>query len=391
MGYFLILSYLSMLPCFLIVLLCGERDIFQGTFVQKLHNFISGGACDYFQKVVGFCCGDRGEQACAKAEDVCCDRPNPFLQLFYLLLLGGCYFAILYSSLHYIPGHYVSALHRYMGPLSGVFGLCLFLAASFADPGVINANTITRHHNTYPYDNVLYIEKICTTCKIPRPARSKHCSICNRCVARFDHHCGWMNNCIGENNLRFFLAFLGWHVLLCCYGVCVLAAILAGEIKEHRLIQTIRWYIGHPATYHEISGHVLQWLLVYYSTQVLLIIFLGILSLLLAGFFSYHLYLIFVNTTTNETYKWDRRQHWQRVQAQAERERNSVDTPSDPVPQRSRMLVKCQEIFCCKSGPNLPIVADVNIYNKGIVRNLAEVMFPSVDHGSAKKPEKKKL
>jgi hypothetical protein len=92
-----------------------------------------------------------------------------------------------------------------------------------------------------------------------------------------------------------------------------------------------------------------------------------------------------------QTYKWDRRQHWQQVQAQAERERNSVDTPSDPVPQRSRMLVKCQEIFCCKSGPNLPIEVDVNIYNKGIVRNLAEVMFPSVDHGSAKIPEKKKL
>jgi hypothetical protein len=49
MGYWLILLYLSMLPCFLVVLLCGERDIFQGTFVQKLHNFISGGACDYFQ------------------------------------------------------------------------------------------------------------------------------------------------------------------------------------------------------------------------------------------------------------------------------------------------------------------------------------------------------
>ncbi len=31
--------------------------------------------------VVGFCCGERGEQACAKAEDVCCDRPNPVLQV----------------------------------------------------------------------------------------------------------------------------------------------------------------------------------------------------------------------------------------------------------------------------------------------------------------------
>ena len=49
---------------------------------------------------------------------------------------------------------------------------------------------------------------ICAECEILRPMRSKHCDVCNKCVKVYDHHCPWINNCVGANNYRFYCVFI---------------------------------------------------------------------------------------------------------------------------------------------------------------------------------------
>ncbi|KAJ6305804.1 hypothetical protein OIU78_021184 [Salix suchowensis] len=242
----------------IISFLCGQWPIFQGTPIERLHHFITFGAYDYFLRFVGFVFGDKARRLVLSIERCCCDRPNPFLQVIYLAIIGATYYYIVKSSFRYIPGYYLGEVHKYTSLLAVGIGIVLFLLTSFSDPGTVNAGNVSEYLLAYPYDNIIFTEKECSTCKIPKPARSKHCSICNRCVARFDHHCGWMNNCIGEKNTRYFLAFLLWHCLLCVYGAIALALIIAGRFKELRIAYILTVYYGVENSFRSLAPHVAQ-------------------------------------------------------------------------------------------------------------------------------------
>ncbi|WVZ57028.1 hypothetical protein U9M48_007472 [Paspalum notatum var. saurae] len=374
----LLLVHGSVTALVVVSFLCGQWPIFEGTFIQSINNFLTFGAYYYLLRLVQAVCGTGARDLVLGVERYCCDRPNPILQVFYVAIIGVTYLIIVQTSFEYIPGYYVSGLHRYLSVVAVLIGATLFVLTSFSDPGTVTAENVSQYVSSYPYDNLIFVEKECSTCKITRPARAKHCRICDKCVARFDHHCGWMNNCIGEKNIRYFVAFLVWHFLICVYGAVVIGFILAGELKERKVIYILTVYYGIENSFSGLFPHVAQWLLAVHNTQILLSVFLAILALLLGGFCTYHLHLCLSNTTTNETFKWQDYIMWMKKENEAKANtaalKSSIGSNNSnahkPPPSKWRAF------FVRSQTPSVEPVVKNNIYDRGMIRNLCEVVVP---------------
>ena len=63
--------------------------------------------------------------------------------------------------------------------------------------------------------------ELCPDCKVIRTPRSRHCTVCNVCVERFDHHCSWINNCVGVNNHNNYLFFVTYAWLMAVLVMCI--------------------------------------------------------------------------------------------------------------------------------------------------------------------------
>lgn len=73
---------------------------------------------------------------------------------------------------------------------------------------------------------------VCTRCETYRPPRAHHCRICQRCIRRMDHHCPWINNCVGERNQKYFIQFLVYVGALAAYAITLVVISWIIECKE---------------------------------------------------------------------------------------------------------------------------------------------------------------
>ncbi|XP_023696540.2 palmitoyltransferase ZDHHC12-A isoform X4 [Paramormyrops kingsleyae] len=160
-----------------------------------------------------------------------------------------------------------------------LLSVLLYLGVSLMDPGFVrsdagpelSAGVSEELHQMLPQP----CRRRCGRCLLQQPMRSRHCQTCRHCVRRFDHHCPWIENCVGERNHRWFVLYLAVQLLVLLWG---LRAACSG------FVQAPAWG---------------QWL-EQNSLLMLASSATGIFSVVVVLLLGSHLYLISLNTTTWE-------------------------------------------------------------------------------------------
>ncbi|XP_062310614.1 palmitoyltransferase ZDHHC12-A isoform X1 [Osmerus eperlanus] len=170
-----------------------------------------------------------------------------------------------------------------------LLSVMLYFTVSLMDPGFVLSDSIKTYNNMcYQCPQAVSEEleemmpdsttprlRRCGYCLFQQPMRAKHCHTCKHCVRRFDHHCPWIDNCVGERNHRWFIIYLTVQLVVLLWAL---------QIAWSGISFTDTWKV-----WFRVNGFLLASLGL-----------IGVFSLVVVVLMCCHLYLVSVSATTWE-------------------------------------------------------------------------------------------
>ncbi|XP_048852828.1 palmitoyltransferase ZDHHC14-like isoform X3 [Brienomyrus brachyistius] len=220
-----------------------------------------------------------------------------YLTMVLIVVTSGLFFAF---DCPFLASSLTPAIPA-IGGFLFLFVMGMLFRASFSDPGVlpratpdeaahlesqigdddINSRSPPRTQEVVINGQTVKL-KYCFTCKIFRPPRVSHCSLCDNCVERFDHHCPWVGNCVGKRNYRFFYLFI---LSLSFLTIFIFAFVITHIVLRSSQTGFLSALKDSPARY----------------PSKVVVCFFSVWSIV--GLSGFHTYLIGSNQTTNEDIK----------------------------------------------------------------------------------------
>lgn len=130
-----------------------------------------------------------------------------FMYIIHIVIFIGIFipdtkFYTFYFSHHYLPIFFYTIIS---------FTTITFYQLACSDPGFIYFDD----NQPLECQNLFF----CSICQHYIPIRAGHCKKCNKCVLRKDHHCPFLNTCIGMNNHFYFLLYLFFESIFCIMSI----------------------------------------------------------------------------------------------------------------------------------------------------------------------------
>jgi palmitoyltransferase len=207
----------------------------------------------------------------------------PVLSVF--VLIGLVYYVTIFIFLEDWLGFRSSAglLNALIFTALASLTIFSFFVCAITDPGGLPPAYVPdieeNHLSDQDPNRSGLLARKCDKCSGFKAPRSHHCRVCRRCVLRMDHHCLWINNCVGHRNYKAFVLLVFYATSASIYSSVITAScILQAESDSSLRV---------PQKIFNITFGV---------------VVIG-LSLTLGTFLGWHVYLMTHNMTTIEYYE----------------------------------------------------------------------------------------